>query len=90
MPPPRRFTMVRTQVQLTEEQARALKRLAARRHVSIATLVRAGVDELLKSSGDISSEERKRRAVAVAGKYRSGGSDLSSEHDEHLGEAFGS
>lgn len=82
--------MVRTQIQLTEEQARALKRLASRKHVSLAALVRAGVDEVLRSEGAITDTERRRRAVKAAGRFRSGRRDLSERHDEQLVESFGS
>ena len=40
--------MVRTQIQLTEEQAEGLKRLAAERGVSMAELVRQSVQRLLE------------------------------------------
>jgi hypothetical protein len=33
-------------------------------------------------------EERRRRAIAAAGQFRSGISDLSSKHDEHLEKAY--
>lgn len=82
--------MIRTQVQLTEEQAESLKRLAAKRHLSLAELIRQGVDFVLRSSEGITSEERKRRAVSAAGAFRSGKRDLSTKHDEHLAEVFGS
>lgn len=82
--------MVRTQIQLTEDQARALKRLAAERRVSMATLIREGVDRVLQASAAPTWEERKRRAVAVVGKYDSGVSDLSTDHDRYLDEAFDS
>lgn len=61
--------MVRTQIQLTEEQAIALKRLAAKRRISIARLVRQGVEVLLRSYAATSDEERRRRAIAVAGRF---------------------
>jgi hypothetical protein len=32
--------------------------------------------------------ERRRRAIAAAGRFRSGAADLSSNHDRYLGEAF--
>jgi len=32
--------------------------------------------------------ERRRRAIAAAGKFRSGTADLSSDHDRYLGEAW--
>lgn len=52
--------MVRTQIQLTAKQAKSLKKLAGRQHVSMATLVRQGVDKVLASAVSIADEERKR------------------------------
>jgi post-segregation antitoxin (ccd killing protein) len=79
--------MVRTQIQLTEEQAAELKRLAAERGVSVAEVVRGFVDKGMRASRGMSWEERKRRALAVAGKYRSSTGDLSVRHDEYFAEA---
>ena len=81
--------MIRTQVQLREEQVRALKELASARGVSMAELIRQSVDALIRSSRGIDAKERRRRAIAVAGRFRSGASDVSVEHDRHLVEAFG-
>jgi len=82
--------MIRTQVQLREEQARMLKKLAAARGVSMAELIRQSVDMLIRSSAGVSvdDDERRRRAIAATGRFRSGKSDVSSEHDRHLVEAF--
>lgn len=80
--------MVRTQVQLTEKQSARLKELARVRGVSVAELVRAGVERLLRASTVIDKEERRRRAIAVSGKFRSRTPGLSSRHDDHLAEAF--
>jgi uncharacterized protein (DUF849 family) len=82
--------MIRTQVQLGEEQMRMLKKLAAARGVSMAELIRQSVDALIRSSTGIGidDEERRRRAIAAAGRFRSGMSDVSSEHNRHLIEAF--
>jgi hypothetical protein len=77
--------VVRTQVQLTEEQASALKRLAAERGVSMATLVREGVDRVV---GEDTWEAKRRRALAVVGKYRSGHTDIARNHDKYLAEDF--
>lgn len=81
--------MIRTQIQLSEKQAKSLKKLADNEKVSVASLVRRGVDALLESSGEISSEERRRRALAVAGKFHSKKRDLGTEHDKYLAQAFG-
>ena len=81
--------MVRTQIQLSEEQARALKALSARSGLSVAELIRRSIDSMLKSS-DGREEERRRRAIAAVGIGRSGFSDISVEHDKYLAEDFAS
>jgi predicted DNA-binding protein len=79
--------MVRTQIQLTDEQARRLRRLAAERGISMATLVREGVDRVLDQED---REERWRRALSVVGKYKSGdNANVSEEHDRYLEEIYG-
>lgn len=82
--------MIRTQIQLTEEQARSLKRLASEQQVSVAELIRQSVDHFVRASQGPSIEERKRRAIAAVGRYRSGCPDLSEEHDLYLTEAYDS
>ncbi len=80
--------MVRTQVQLTDEQARRLRRLAAEQEISLAELVRRGVDLVAGSAGGADPAERRRRALAAAGKFRSGRRDLARRHDDRLAEAY--
>jgi hypothetical protein len=80
--------MVRTQIQLTEEQSQALKQLAARQDVSVAELIRRSVDALIESAAEPTREERWRRAREVAGMFHSGHSDLGINHDRYLAEAF--
>lgn len=80
--------MIRTQIQLSEAQARALKDLAAKYETSMAELIRQAVDEWLRAAGAVERDERKRRALSVAGRFRSEHSDLSTAHDQHLAEAF--
>ena len=81
--------MIRMRVQLTEEQAQALKELARRENKSVAELIRQAVNSWLQATGLVSMEERRRRATAVVGRFRSGRSDISESHDEHLAEAYG-
>lgn len=76
--------MVRTQIQLTEEQIVLLKKIAATQHVSIAQLIREAVDNLVKLSAIDNILERRKRAVEVAGKFHSGLHDLSSRHDDYF------
>jgi len=82
------LTMVRTQIQLTEEQAAKLKKMAAIKGVSIAELIWHGVEVLLHSHGTVTPEERRHRGIGVAGRFHSGRSNLSSKHEEHLAEAY--
>ena len=76
--------MVRTQIQLTEKQARRLKQLAAARGRSMADLIRSSVDALLAQPETQDDDARRTRALRAAGRFRSGLSDLSSQHDRHL------
>lgn len=80
--------MVRTQIQLTEEQTEKLKKIAGERHLSIAELIRQAVDNLIKTGFSLDAEERKRRALAAAGMFSSGEKDISNRHDEYLAGAF--
>lgn len=80
--------MVRTQIQLTERQARRLKKLAAAQGRSMADLIRRSVDAMLAQPGANDDEVRRARALRAAGRFRSGVRDLSSQHDRHLAEVF--
>ncbi len=80
--------MVRTQIQLTDRQAFLLKQEALRQGVSIAELIRQGVNIILDRRQPIDREELKRRALALSGKYHSGLSDLSINHDQYLAEEY--
>ena len=80
--------MVRTQIQLTDEQAEALRALAAARKVSLAELVREAVDSKLQAARLDDPRERRRRAIEVAGMFSSGRADVSERHDDYLADAF--
>ena len=81
--------MIRTQIRLTDEQVRRVKRLAIERRVSMATVIREGVDLLLRSAETAATDdERSERAISVAGQFRSGGGDGAAQHDAHLQEAY--
>ena len=81
--------MIRTQIQLTEEQSREIKSIAEREEVSMAELIRRAVDDWLARYGDTVSQAKKERALAVVGRYRSGLTDVAEKHDEYLAEAYG-
>ncbi|OHD22946.1 MAG: hypothetical protein A2064_10240 [Spirochaetes bacterium GWB1_66_5] len=80
--------MIRTQIQLTEEQSARLKAAAARRGVSVAELIRQSVEALLSRGDERSPDDLYRRAARAAGKYRSGTRDGSVRHDEYLSEGY--
>jgi hypothetical protein len=80
--------MVRTQIQLTEEQAEKLKTAAARRGISMAALIRQGIDAFLAQHSEPSTEEIYQRAARAAGAHHSGTRDTASRHDDYLAEEF--
>ncbi len=80
--------MVRTQIQLTEKQAKALKRLSQEQGRSQADLIRQAVEMLLGRQHHLSLREMRDRAAEVSGKFRSGLKDLSRKHDAYLPEAY--
>lgn len=86
------MTFIRTQIQLTEEQMNKLKALASAQRVSVAELIRQSVDQMLRSPELIDMDERRRRAMAAAGRFSSGDKEanISSEHDRYLDEAYSS
>ena len=81
--------MVRTQIRLTDEQARAIKRIALARRVSVAELIRRAVNGLIKAGVAADPEERRRWAIEIVGKFRSGKRDVSLKHDRYLAQAYG-
>lgn len=81
--------MVRTQVQLTQEQARLAKHLAAERGVSMAEVIREALDEAFRSRIPIRSrDDSVRRALDIVGRFHSGSDDGSIRHDDHLAEVY--
>jgi len=81
--------MIRTQIQLSQSQMQQLKDLARRRGVPVAALIREGADLVIRSSGTVNEEQRRRRAMAAAGRFHSGHKDLAGAHDRHLAEVLG-
>jgi hypothetical protein len=77
--------MIRTQISMTEQQAEALRHLAALRDKSQAAVLRDALDALVEADHRATLIARARRAI---GAYRSGSSTTSTDHDEALVEAF--
>jgi hypothetical protein len=80
--------MIRTQIQLTEEQAARLKAVAARRGISMAEVIRQAVDSAVSKADDRDPDALYERARRIAGKFRSGTSDVSSRHDDYLAGSY--
>ena len=81
--------MVRTQIQLAEEQAQILKAMAQEQGVSMAELIRQSIDSFIRSRNQPTLDEKRQRALAIVGQFVSGVPDLSTEHDRYLAEAYG-
>ncbi len=83
--------MVRTQIQLTQDQHRRVKRWARQLGISFSEAVRRCVAERLdREKSAPSYEARVRAALAVCGKYSDpqGPSRVAQDHDRHLDEAY--
>jgi metal-responsive CopG/Arc/MetJ family transcriptional regulator len=74
------MSMVRTIVQLPEEQAASLERVARRRGVSRAAVVREALAELLRPE-EAAEDKALKRALAAAGCFDSGVPDMAARHD---------
>ncbi len=79
--------MIRTQVQLTEEQIEWLRQKANERKISISQIIREGVEFLKEREMKVNKDKRK-KALELIGRFSSGLSDVSVRHDRYLGEAF--
>jgi hypothetical protein len=81
--------MIRTQVQLTEQQVRQLRAMARRGGVAFAEVVRRCVDAALHEEGtDLSSLYAEAASLIGAFEDRDGATDLARRHDRHLEEAY--
>jgi len=79
--------MVRTQIQLTEELAASIKLQAARERVSMAELIRRAAAQFLEATRAAPADDPHARALAVAGRFRSGRRSLSARHNDEFAEA---
>lgn len=80
--------MVRTQIQLTETQAKILRELAAKKGVSMAELVRQSVDNYLQTNQP-DKYTLAERAKEAAGRFNVNTKDLARHHDHYLAEDLG-
>lgn len=80
--------MIRTQIQLTEEQYRLLKSISARENISVAEVVRESIVYYTAGKCLVDQKDKYTRALKVAGRFRSGKKDISKDHDGHLNKDF--
>jgi len=80
--------MVRTQIQLTEQQQCALREISLASGRSMADLVREGIEKVIAGWPRPDRESQIERAIQLAGRFSSRASDVSKDHDRYLGEAF--
>ena len=75
--------MIRTQVSLTEDQMRRLRREAHSRHVSLAAVIRDAVDRVVPDD-DAQRHARIETLLAAAGSAASGTGSVARDHDAVL------
>lgn len=82
--------MIRTQVQLTEVQQRAVRSLAVREGVSFSEALRRCVDRGLDTTGAEARAARFDSLLALGGQFRdvAGRRDLSAAHDALFDESL--
>lgn len=79
--------MVRTQVQLREDQAQTLRLMAREQQLSVAELIRRSIDLYLAVADEQPLDQKYERALALAGKYQDA-ADFGRNHDHYLADAF--
>lgn len=80
--------MVTRNIELADEQNRILEEIALDQGRPVVELIREGVDEFLRAEGRLPLQELRQRALALSGRFRSGVSDLSIDHDRYLEESL--
>jgi len=81
--------MIRTQIQITEEQAASLRAMSVARQQSVAELIRLSIESFLQREAGVGQERKRARAKSAVGRFASSQADVSAEHDRYLAEAFG-
>jgi len=74
--------MVRTQIQLTESQAKVLREISNKKGISVAELIRQSVENFLENTEMNPDQGFRQKAKEVAGRFR-GSHDLSINHDKY-------
>ena len=80
--------MKRTQIQLTEEQYKLLKKISSERDESIAEIIRESISYYTANKCLTDDKGKKDNAINAIGKYHSGFKDAAEKHDRYLTEDF--
>jgi hypothetical protein len=78
--------MIRMQIQVSEQQAAALRRRARMKNVSVAAVVRDAIDREL--GGDDEQNAAWERALSVIGRFHGDAQNVAVEHDKYLDDAY--
>ncbi|MDD5308499.1 MAG: CopG family transcriptional regulator [Deltaproteobacteria bacterium] len=84
--------MMRSQIQLSEQQHGRLREIAHQRGLSLSALIRRWLDEKIAESDTASSrDDRVRAALSVLGKHKDSeeADDVAANHDRYLADAYG-
>jgi hypothetical protein len=81
--------MIRTQIQLSDEQSRELRRIASDKGLSIAEVIRRFVNLGLRQQG-LARSDRYAKAARLIGQFpdQQRVDNLGADHDRYLDEAF--
>ncbi len=79
--------MIRTQVQVEDDQMEWLKSRAKEQGVSVSKLFRESVKLYIKAMTK-PPKDKKKRAMRAIGKFSSGKTDVSVKHDSYLTDTF--
>ena len=79
--------MLRTQIQLQEEQMEWLRFKARARGISVSRLIRESI-KFYRTHEEHLPNDRKIKALEAVGRFSSGTSDISERHDDYLAEAY--
>jgi hypothetical protein len=79
--------MLRTQVQIEEDQMEWLRTNASARGISVSQLIREGI-KFYRVHEERLPDIRKKKAMEAIGRFSSGTSDVSARHDDYLADAY--
>jgi hypothetical protein len=79
--------MIRTQIQIEDDQVEWLRAESRARGVSVSQLIRESIN-LFRADQKQFPEGKKTKALAAVGRFSSNISDVSERHDDYLARAF--